>query len=91
MPRVDESPAIAAVRTLIEPVEESVLPFLECPDCRLTVRLSKRDASGRPCPRCGSRLEERPRSLFASDLPLRLRSKLKDSGQVDGPQRGRPA
>jgi hypothetical protein len=59
------------------------MPFLDCPSCRLTVRVRNTEALlGQDCPRCGDRLSGRPRSLFTPNLPLRLASRL-ESNRLD--------
>jgi predicted RNA-binding Zn-ribbon protein involved in translation (DUF1610 family) len=67
------------------------MPFYECPNCRLTIRLSNRDAAlNMACPRCGEQVEGHPRSLFAVDLPSRLRVQV-DRPDREHPHRGTPA
>ena len=43
------------------------MPYLHCPECRLTVYSAARFSTLDTCPRCGASLEGAPRSLF----PLR--------------------
>jgi ribosomal protein L34E len=45
------------------------MPFLNCPDCRLTVYSTKKRAPTGPCPRCGAELGGPPRRLF-NTVPL---------------------
>jgi hypothetical protein len=44
------------------------VPYLHCPNCRLTVYRPPAVAEPQRCARCGVRLTEGVRSLFASDL-----------------------
>jgi hypothetical protein len=47
------------------------VPYLNCPNCRLTVYSSPTYSSPEHCPRCEARLGE-VRRLFMSPLPGRL-------------------
>jgi Zn-finger nucleic acid-binding protein len=47
------------------------LPYLNCPNCRLTVYASTMYSLRDECPRCAARLGRVSR-LFRSDLPHRL-------------------
>jgi hypothetical protein len=52
--------------------------YQHCPDCRLTVHLDAGEPGGGPCPRCGARLADEPRSLFEQASPARFgRSQLR--------------
>jgi uncharacterized paraquat-inducible protein A len=42
------------------------MPYQHCPSCRLTVHLDDEVVRDGPCPRCGDRLADEPRSLFAT-------------------------
>ena len=42
------------------------MPYQHCPDCRLTVHLDDEVVRDGPCPRCGARLADEPRRLFAT-------------------------
>jgi uncharacterized paraquat-inducible protein A len=43
----------------------SVLPYLSCPSCRLTVFIvAGHSHANEECPRCGTTLDEKPRRLF---------------------------
>jgi hypothetical protein len=54
------------------------VPYLNCPNCRLTVYSATPHASWGACPRCAGRLGE-TRRLFQSDLPHRLLEQLERS------------
>jgi hypothetical protein len=54
------------------------LPYLNCPNCRLTVYSGAALASWDECPRCAARLGKVSK-LFRSDLPHRLMEKLERS------------
>jgi hypothetical protein len=47
------------------------VPYLNCPNCRLTVYASVSYAFREECPRCAARLGQ-PSRLFRTDLPQRL-------------------
>jgi hypothetical protein len=51
---------------------EEPMPYLHCPNCRLTVHAADGEPLGAPCPRCGEPLADEPRSLFA-EPPVRSR------------------
>jgi ssDNA-binding Zn-finger/Zn-ribbon topoisomerase 1 len=51
------------------------LPYLNCPNCRLTVYASASHAHREECPRCAARLGKVSR-LFTTDLPHRLSRRL---------------
>ena len=40
------------------------MPYLHCPECRLTVYSAARFSTVDTCPRCGASLDRAPRSLF---------------------------
>jgi hypothetical protein len=40
------------------------MPYLYCPECRLTVYSTGRSPSSENCPRCEAVLDSAPRSLF---------------------------
>jgi hypothetical protein len=62
------------------------MPFLDCPTCRLTVRLRNTEALlGRPCPRCGDRLGGSPHSMIMTDAQIGPRSRLGPADRDDGP------
>jgi hypothetical protein len=44
------------------------MPYQHCPSCRLTVHLDDEVVRDGPCPRCGERLADEPRRLFAPTL-----------------------
>jgi hypothetical protein len=44
------------------------MSYQHCPSCRLTVHVDGPAAADRPCPRCGAKLGDEPRSLFAEPL-----------------------
>jgi hypothetical protein len=54
------------------------MPYLNCPNCRLTVYASLSNALREECPRCAARLGKASR-LFRSDLPHRLSAQLEES------------
>jgi hypothetical protein len=51
------------------------LPYLNCPNCRLTVYNSTIYSLREECPRCAARLGRVSR-LFRSDLPHRLMERM---------------
>jgi Zn-finger nucleic acid-binding protein len=51
------------------------LPYLNCPNCRLTVYASTMYALRDECPRCAARLGRVSR-LFHSELPHRLMERM---------------
>jgi hypothetical protein len=54
------------------------VPYLNCPNCRLTVYASTMYAFREECPRCAARLGRASR-LFRSDLPHRLMERVEKS------------
>lgn len=54
------------------------MPYLNCPNCRLTVYTTPSYAVREECPRCAARLGKVSR-LFRSDLPHRLKASLESS------------
>ena len=61
---------------------QALEPDRHCPRCRLAVAGDGRRFARSDCPRCGTRLESRPASLFRSALPARFRADA--SGRRDG-------
>jgi len=61
------------------------LPYLNCPNCRLTVYASTMYTLREECPRCAARLG-RVSSLFHSDLPHRLMERMEKSVRTGGPK-----
>ena len=43
------------------------MPYLHCPQCRLTVHFGGGSSSPESCPRCEAALDDAPRSMF--ELP----------------------
>ena len=48
------------------------MPYLNCPDCRLSVYSPPAAPPQKRCPRCNARLGTSARALFATELPDRL-------------------
>ena len=63
------------------------MPYLNCPNCRLTVYAGTMYALRDECPRCAARLGRVSR-LFRSDLPHRLMERVEKSvhkGEAESP------
>ena len=56
------------------------MPYIHCPQCRLTVYSAARYSTREGCPRCDASLVGAPRSLF----PLRPEPGLEGSTPADG-------
>ncbi len=63
------------------------MPYLNCPNCRLTVYTSTMYTLRDECPRCAARLGRVSR-LFHSDLPHRLMERMENSVRKRKPESG---
>jgi hypothetical protein len=61
------------------------VPYLNCPNCRLTVYARNMYSLSEECPRCAARLGRVSR-LFRSDLPHRLMNRVEKSVRTREPE-----
>ena len=62
-----------------------VLPYLNCPNCRMTVYASTMYSLREECPRCAAKLGRVSR-LFRSDLPRRLMERMENTVSKGEPE-----
>jgi hypothetical protein len=56
-------------------VQLAQVPYIHCPECRLTVYGGNAYKNSKRCPRCGTEMSHSPRPLFRSFAPGRGKPK----------------